>query len=176
MFETIELWENKTAAGKNCCHEREDKIMIKEMLSKAKAEEIFSRECCYMNGCDVIPEYRCYELFGESAADYIERSSFRQWVGGQDWNVKGDFSEERPSITYILKSGFMKLVSENNYLIMTKAYKESEGGKIADKYHKISENRLAEKEAEAEAKRAERKAKRATAKATREAKAEAAAG
>lgn len=149
--------------------------MIKEMLSKAKAEEIFSRECCYMNGCDVIPEYRCYELFGESAADYIERSSFRQWVGGQDWNVKGNFSEERPSITYILKSGFMKLVSENNYLIMTKAYKESEGGKIADKYHKISENRLAEKEAEAEAKRAERKAKRATAKATREAKAEAAA-
>ena len=112
--------------------------MIKEMLSKAKAEEIFSKECCYMNGCDVIPEYRCYELFGESAADYIERSSFRQWVGGQDWNVKGDFSEERPSITYILKNGFMKLVSENNYLIMTKAYKESEGGKIADKYHKIS--------------------------------------
>lgn len=150
--------------------------MIKEMLSKAKAEEIFSKECCYMNGCDAIPEYRCYELFGESAADYIERSSFRQWVGGQDWNVKGDFSEERPSITYILKSGFMKLVSENNYLIMTKAYKESEGGKIADKYHKIRENRLAEEEAEAEAKRADRKAKRATAKATREAKAETAAG
>nr|CDL65603.1 unnamed protein product [uncultured bacterium] len=140
--------------------------MIKQMLNKAKAEEIFSRECCYMNGYDVIPEYRCYELFGESAADYIERSSFRQWVGGQDWNTERD-SEERPSITYILKSGFMKLVSENNYLIMTKAYKESEGGKIADKYHKISMDRLAAEEAEAEAKRAERKAKRTTAGATR---------
>lgn len=152
--------------------------MIKQMLNKAKAEEIFSRECCYLNGNDVIPEYRCCELFGESAADYIERSSFRQWVGGQDWNTAGDFSEERPSITYILKNGFMKLVSENNYLIMAKAYKESEGGKIADKYHKISMDRLAaeEAEAEAEAKRAERKAKRTTAKATKEAKAETAAG
>lgn len=149
--------------------------MIKQLLSKAQAEEIFSRECCYMNGRDVIPEYRCYELFGESAADYIERSSFRQWVGGQDWNSTGDFSEERPTVTFILKSGFMKLVTENNYLIMSKAYKESEGGKIADKYRQISTDKLAEEEAEAEAKRAERKAKRATAKATREAKAETAA-
>lgn len=117
--------------------------MIKQMLSKAKAEELFSKECCFMFGEDVIPEYRCYELFGESAADYIERSSYRQWIGGKDWNATGDSCEERPTVNYILKNGFMKLVTENNYLIMVKAYKESACGKIADNYHKISEDRLA---------------------------------
>lgn len=39
MFETIELWENKTAAGKNCCHEREDKENDKSRIQQNETGE-----------------------------------------------------------------------------------------------------------------------------------------
>ena len=148
--------------------------MIKQMLSKADAEEIFSRECCLMFGSDAIPEYRCYELFGEAAAEYVERNLHIEGllVGGRDWNAAGSCSEGRPLMRYFLKAGFMQLVTENNYLLMVGAYKESKGGKIADHYKQIREERLAAEEAAEEAKRAERKAKRAAAKAARDAKTE----
>lgn len=146
--------------------------MIKEKLSKAEAEEIFQRESFYMFGSDVVPEYRCYELFGEAAAEYVDRVSSIDgyFTGGKDWNGAGACSIDRAFRKYFYKAGFMQLVSEHNYLIMVGAYKESEGGRIADKHQQIRDDRFAEMEAAEEAKRAERKAKRAAAKAAREAK------
>lgn len=110
--------------------------LITEPLSKAVAEELFYREAIYMFGADAIPEYRIYELFGEPAAEYVERNRRigGQLVNGRDCNTAGDCSESRPARNYFRKAGFMQLVTEHNYLIMVEAYKESEGGAIADKY------------------------------------------
>ena len=70
---------------------------------------------------------------------------------------------------YLYKDGFLKLVTEHNYLCVIKAHKESEGGHIFDRYWEERSRRIEEREAEENRKREEHKAKRAAAKAAREA-------
>lgn len=141
--------------------------MIKEMINRATAEELFNAEAFYFNGNDAIPEYRIYELFGESAAEFFDRVRGIEgfFIGGKDWNGTGACTEERPFLTYFYKAGFMKIVSEHNYLLSLQAHSASDGGIIADKYKNLRNERLEAADAEIKRKAAERKAKRAAAKA-----------
>ena len=145
--------------------------MIDKTLSKAEAVELFEKEAVLFGTSDAIPFYRAIELFGEAAAAFFDENI--KWEGylkgGEDWNGMGACSDERPVTNYLYKAGFLKLVTEHNYLYVIKAHKESEGGHIFDRYWGERVRRLEEREAEEERKRAERKAKRAAAKAAREA-------
>lgn len=144
--------------------------MIEEMLNKAAAVELFESEAILIGESDVVPFYRAVELFGEEAAIFFDRNMRCEGYlnFGNDWSGWGACSEERPMIEYFYKAGFLKLVTEHNYLRVVKAHKESEGGHILDRYSEERDRRLAERDAEEERKRAEKKAKRAAAKAARE--------
>lgn len=145
--------------------------MISEVLNKTAAVELFEKEAILFGTSDVVPFYRAIELFGEEAAAFFDRTiKFDGYLkDGEDWNAWGACSDERPITNYLYRAGFLKLVTEHNYLRVIKAHKESEGGRIFDRYWEERERRLEEREAEEERKRAERKAKRAAAKAAREA-------
>ncbi len=145
--------------------------MIDEVLNKAAAIELFESEAVLLGQSDVVPFYRAVELFGEEAAAFFDRNvSLEGYMeGGRDWNGMGACSMERPFTEYLYKAGFLKLVTEHNYLRVIKANKESEGGHILDRYSEERSRRLEEAEAEEERKRAERKAKRAATKSAREA-------
>lgn len=145
--------------------------MIQEVLNKAAAVELFEKEAILLGTSDVVHFYRAIELFGEEAARFLDENAFIDgYVNcGVDWNGMGACSVERPFTSYLYKAGFLKIVTEHNYLRVIKAHKESEGGQIFDKYREERERRLDELDAENERKRAERKAKRAAAKAAREA-------
>lgn len=103
--------------------------MIKEPLSSAAAEQIFMQEAICFGNRDAIPLYRMVELFGESAGYYIERNmGFEKYlVGGRDYNSRGSGSEEAPIIDYFYKEGFMKVVTNHNYLysVAAKAAREA---------------------------------------------------
>lgn len=145
--------------------------MINEVLNKAAATELFEKEAILMGESDAIPFYRAVELFGEEAARFLgENASFDGYVKcGMDWNGTGACSEERPFTSYLYKAGFFKVVTEHNYLRVIKAHKESEAGKLIDRYKEERVRRIEEADAEEERKKAERKAKRAAAKDAREA-------
>lgn len=145
--------------------------MIDEVLNKAAAVELFESEAILLGQSDVVPFYRAIELFGEEAAMFFDRTiKFEGYLdGGADWNAWGACTDDRPMTNYLYKAGFLKLVTEHNYLRVIKAHKESEGGRIFDRYWEERCRRLDEQEAEEERKRAERRAKRAAAKAAREA-------
>ncbi|MDE5589045.1 MAG: hypothetical protein K2J60_07865 [Acetatifactor sp.] len=145
--------------------------MIEEVLNKAAAVELFESEAILLGQSDVVPFYRAIELFGEEAARFLDENAFIDgYVNcGVDWNGMGACSVERPFTSYLYKFGFLKVVTEHNYLRVIKAHKESEGGHILDRYSEERNRRLEEREAEEERKREERKAKRAAAKAAREA-------
>ena len=60
-------------------------------------------------------------------------------VAGKDWNGTGACSEDRPLMEYLYKSGFMKIVSEHNYLLICKEHRNSEGGRLIDQiFHERS--------------------------------------
>jgi len=145
--------------------------MIDEVLNKAAAVELFEKEAILFGTSDVVPFYRAIELFGEEAAIFFDKNI--KWDGylksGEDWSSWGACTDERPITSYLYKAGFLKLVTEHNYLRVIKAHKESEGGRIFDKYWEERGRRLKEADAEEERKRAEKRAKRAAAKAAREA-------
>lgn len=145
--------------------------MIQETLNKAAAIELFEKEAVLFGTSDAVPFYRAIELFGESAATFFDRTiKFEGYLdGGADWNAWGACTDDRPMTNYLYKAGFLKLVTEHNYLCVIKAHAESEGGRIFDKCWEERSRRLEEREAEEERKRAERKAKRAATKAAREA-------
>lgn len=145
--------------------------MIEEVLNKAAAVELFEKEAILFGTSDVIPFYRAVELFGEETAAFFDRNiKFEGYLkGGEDYNSWGACTDERPITDYLYKAGFLKLVTEHNYLRVIKAHKESEGGKILDRYWEERVRRLREEDEEEEHKRAERKEKRAAAKAAREA-------
>ena len=145
--------------------------MIEGMLNKAAAEELFEKEAILFGLSDAVPFYRAIELFGEEAARFFDENiKFDGYLhGGEDWNAMGACSDERPLTHYLYKTGFLKLVTEHNYLCVIKAHNESEGGHILDRYWEERIRKLDEADAEEERKRAERKAKRAAAKAAREA-------
>ena len=144
--------------------------MIEGMLNKAAAIELFEKEAVLFGLSDAVPFYRAIELFGEEAARFFDANiRFEGYLeGGMDWNSWGACTDERPMRDYLYKAGFLKLVTEHNYLCAIKAHNESEGGHIFDRYWKERLRKLEELEAEEERKRAERKAKRAAAKAARE--------
>lgn len=145
--------------------------MIDKVLNKAEATELFEKEAFLFGTNDVVPFYRAIELFGEGAAAFFDENI--KWdgclKGGEDWNAWGACTDKRPITNYLYKAGFLKLVTEHNYQLVIKAHRESEGGRIFDKYWEERDRRIEEAEAEEERKRAERKAKRAAAKAAREA-------
>ncbi len=145
--------------------------MINEVLNKAAAIELFEKEAILFGTSDVVPFYRAIELFGEEAAIFFDENI--KWEGylkgGEDWNAWGACTDKRPMTNYLYKAGFLKLVTEHNYMLVIKAHNESEGGHIFDKYWEERIRRIDERDAEEERKRAERKAKRAAAKAAREA-------
>lgn len=144
--------------------------MINEVLNKAAAVELFEKEAILFGTSDVVPFYRAVELFGEEAAIFIEENMGDGYLKfGDDFSGWGACSDERPFTSYLYKAGFLKLVTEHNYLRVVKAHKESEAGKIIDRYEEERVRRIEEADAEEERKRAERKAKRAAAKAAKEA-------
>jgi len=146
-------------------------MQITKTLNKAEATELFESEAIFIGSEDTIPFYRAVELFGEWSAAFIDRCmgehSYLEW--GKDYCGWGECGAERPFTEYLYKRGFMKLVQEHNYLIILKAHKESESGKLLDRYEEERRRRIDELDAEEERKRAERRAKSAAAKAAREA-------
>lgn len=147
--------------------------MIENTLSKAQANELFSREAVLFGLNEGIPEYRVAELFGEQVSAWAEGCmKFKGYlVVGEDYNVRGSGGEGRPMVNYFYRSGFLKIVSEHNYQVTVQRHGASEGGAIVDALWKAREDLLAAQDAEAERKRQERREKRA---ATRKAKQEAA--
>lgn len=108
--------------------------MIQAVLNKEATEQLFATEAYFLNGNDVILEYRVVELFGTAAAAFIEEHTGNNGylVGGRDYNGTGACSIEHPFIRYFYKAGFEKIVTNHNYLLTVAAHKASEGGKIAD--------------------------------------------
>lgn len=108
--------------------------MIEAVLNKEAVEQLFAKEAYFLNGNDVIPEYRVVELFGTAAAAFIEEHTGKSGylTGGRDYNGTGACSVERPFIRYFYKAGFEKIATNHNYLLTVAAHKASEGGKIAD--------------------------------------------
>lgn len=145
--------------------------MIDEVLNKSAAVELFEKEAILFGTSDVVPFYRAIELFGEEAAIFFDENI--KWEGylkgGEDRNAWGACTDKRPMRNYLYKAGFLKLVTEHNYMLVIKAHNESDGGHIFDRYWEERNCRIDERDAEEERKRAERKAKRAAAKAAREA-------
>lgn len=131
--------------------------MIQAVLNKEAVEQLFAKEAYFLNGSDVIPEYRVVELFGTAAAVYIEANTGTKGylVGGRDYNGTGACSVERPFIRYFYKAGFEKIATNHNYLLTVEAHKTSEGGKIADAVWAERSRRL-----DAEDKASEKKARK----------------
>lgn len=113
-------------------------------IKKAEAIEIFDKESICILGNDVLPFHRAIDIFGEMAAVFInENMKYEGYLkGGTDWNAMGACSESRPIIYYFQRAGFLKLVTEYNYQLSVKEYKNSEGGRIFDKYREERSKRL----------------------------------
>ena len=129
--------------------------MLTETLSREAAEQIFRKEAIVMggSGAEGIPQYRIVELFGKSAADFMEKNIKTDGYlkGGEDYNAVGAASVDRPVITYLYKAGFFKVVAEHNYLITLEKHRASKGGAIVDACRK---ERLTAKDAADATKRA----------------------
>ena len=102
------------------------------------------------------------EIFGEWAGTFIEkRIHFEGYLeGGRDWNAWGDCGQERPTLRYFYRRGFLKIVSEHNYRLTLQAHRSSEAGKVVDHLWQLRREALEAADREEERKRAERKAKR----------------
>lgn len=110
--------------------------IIEKMLNSTEANELFENKAILLCGQNAIPYYRVVELFGETAAIFIESNQkYNGYLtGGLDYNSCGACTEERPLLSYLLKPGFLKVVSEHNYFIALQKHKESNGGQLIDKY------------------------------------------
>lgn len=109
---------------------------MNKMINKSEAMEIFEKEAVLLGSEDVLPFYKAIDIFGELAAIFIDDNMKHNGylVGGTDWNSIGACTKSRPSIDYFYKSGFLKLVSEYNYLISIEEHKHSKGGAIYNQY------------------------------------------
>ena len=145
-----------------------DNMQITKTLNKAEATELFEKEAILIGHDNAIPFYRAVELFGEWAAEFIDRCmeehSYLDF--GRDYSGWG-LSEGRPYTEYFYKPGFMKLGCEYNDLQIVKVYEESESGQLIDKYTAECSRRRDVREVEEERKKAEHKAKRAAARAAK---------
>ena len=150
--------------------------MMKEPLNREAAEQIFKQEAICFGGRDAIPQYRVIELFGEHIAYFMEENMGYHGLLelGRDYSGVGSGTEERPFLTFFMKEGFIKIVSEHNYLYYIAAHAESDAGRIADDLWRKRIERIEREDAEAaareEAKKQERKAKREAAKAAKAAR------
>ena len=133
--------------------------MIDKTLNKAETIELFEKEAVLFGTNDAIPFYCVVDLFGEEAAAFFDRTiNFGGFLeGGSDWNAWGACTDERPITFYLYSAGFLKMVTEHNYLHVIKAHKKSESGHILDKYWEECKRRIEEADAEEEQKQAERK-------------------
>lgn len=113
-------------------------------INKTDAMEIFAKESIFLGGEDVLPFYKAIDIFGEMAAVFIDDNMGceKSLKGGVDYNALGACSESRPVMYYFYKSGFLKLVSEHNYLLSIEDYQSNKGGNIFDKYIEQRRNRL----------------------------------
>lgn len=113
-------------------------------INKVEAMEIFDKEAILISGDDVLPFHRAIDIFGEMAAAFIDENMKHEGYlkGGADWNAMGACSESRPIFYYFHRAGFLKLVTEYNYLLSVKEYKNSEGGRIFDRYMEERSKRL----------------------------------
>ena len=120
--------------------------MITETLNREAAENLFAAEAIVMGsaGSEGIPQYRIVELFGEPAADFMEENIKADGflILGKDVNAYGSGSSERPLLTYLCKSGFLKVVVEHNYLLSLEKHRNSEGGALVDAKWKERAERL----------------------------------
>ena len=109
--------------------------MINRLLKKEEAEALFEKEAVMMVDRNGVPYYRVIDLFGEQAARFIVRhQSPDGWLQtGRDCSAFGECSAERPLINYLHKSGFIKVVSEHNYLLLCKEQQNSDGQKLFDR-------------------------------------------
>lgn len=110
--------------------------MINKILNQMEALKIFEDEAILLNGNDVMPFYKAVELFGEEAAIFLnENISINGYLkSGIDYNGIG--GDDENFIHYLYKSGFFKIVTKHNHLLVIKAHKKSNGGHIWDKYWK----------------------------------------
>ena len=144
--------------------------MIDQTLNRQAAETIFEEEAILFGESNGIPEYRIVELFGEWASVFIEKHiHFKGYLeGGRDWNAWGDCGQERPSLRFFYRRGFLKIVSEHNYRLSVQAHRSSEAGKVVDHLWQLRSEGQEAAEAEEDRKREERKAKRAAARKTKQ--------
>ena len=139
--------------------------MIKTMLTKAQAEELFNQNCALFFGDDGVMEHRVIELFGESMVDILN-SRFLE--PGRDYNGAGSCAPNDPCLTYLYKRGFFKIVATHNHRLQVEAHMSSEAGKALDAARKKRSDELAARDAEDERKRQERVEKRKAARKARE--------
>ena len=137
---------------------------IEKTLNKAEAEELFDNEAILLCGQNAIPYYRVVELFGEMAAKFIEDNQRYDGYlkGGLDYNACGACTKESPMLSYLLKPGFLKVVSKHNYLISLQKHKESKGGQLIDLYFEERSRRIDEQDKATRKKSKERSTKKAT--------------
>lgn len=124
--------------------------MIKEPLNREAAEQIFQQEAICFGCIDAIPQYRVIELFGEHIAYFMEKNMKQKGLLdiGRDCGLIGYGTEERPLLTYFVKEGFMKIVSEHNYLCVIAAHAESDAGRLADELRRKTIERIDREDAE----------------------------
>lgn len=141
--------------------------IIKETLKKDQITELFEQESFFLYSQDAIPEYRVIELFGESFAEWLDSSCRVQYLKpGADYNEDGAGIGQMKKFFYL--SGFRKIVSKHNSLIMRELHSQSEAGKILDQIVQHNIEELDRLDREEERKREERRKKRAAAKAKKE--------
>ena len=139
--------------------------LIEKTLNKVEVEQLFEDESILFGDTNGVPYYRVVELFGEMAAVFIEKN--QKYDGylkpGADYNSWGDCT-----ISYLYRTGFMKVATEHNISIAKQRHFNSPGGQLIDKYFEERYRRMEEQD-EADGKKAEeRKAKRATSRANKQ--------
>ena len=145
-------------------------MSIEYTLSRAQADALFDANAILFGLANGIPEYRIVELFGEWAGAFVEGNILNggHLISEADWNAWGSCSAERPTIHYLYRTGFLKVVSEHNYRQALAGHRTSGGGRIVDALWQACRERSAAQDAADERKRAERRAKRAATRKTKE--------
>lgn len=139
--------------------------IITNTLKKDQITELFEQESLFMYSQDAVPEYRVIELFGESFAEWLDSCCIHEGYmkAGADYNEIGSSCEEMLRHFYI--SGFRKIASKHNALILRKLHSQSEAGKLVDQVWTRRCEEIDRKDREEELKREERRRKRAEARA-----------
>lgn len=108
--------------------------IITKPLSKEQALELFEKESILLGNDNAIPQFRVVELFGEYAAEFIDRNiKYNGYlVSGIDHNAMGSCDEEHPLMHYFYWRGFKKIVVNFNYELSLRTEKESKAKPVID--------------------------------------------